>query len=122
MNDKQQQRKEDHIGKAAKFFNDIRVIATGLGALSIIFYTAFTYAGDSRYVLISTHDASTYHKDLLRVEVYYATERRKEMRDLVNEIADLEIDAENAPDDGALRGIRKKLIRKKAQLRNLKEN
>jgi len=111
-------RKEDNLSKTSKFFGDIRVIATGLAVLSSLAYAAFTYAGDGRYVLKADHSN---HLELLRVDVYHATERKKEIRDLVNEIADLNIDLENSTATLESRGIRKKLIRKSAQLRNLKE-
>jgi len=112
-------RKEDaRLSKTAKFLTDIKVVATGLAGIVLFLSGILAYAGDGRYVLKSEHSDHSY---LLRVDVYYATERKKEIRDMVNEIADLRIDLENSETALESRGIRKKLIRKKAQLKNLKE-
>jgi len=112
-------RKEDaRLSKTAKFFTDTKVIATGLASIVFLLSGILAYAGDSRYVLKADHSM---HSELLRVDVYYATEKKKEIRDMVNEIADLRIDLENSETTLESRGIRKKLIRKKAQLKNLKE-
>lgn len=112
-------RKEDvRLSKTAKFFTDVKVVATGLTGIVFMLSGILAYAGDSRYVLKDDHSDHSY---LLRVDIYHATELKKEIRGLVNEIADLNIDLENSETAPESRGIRKKLIRKKAQLKNLKE-
>jgi len=101
MNDK---RKEDHISWIMKIINNVKTLWFAL----VIGFSGMAWASD------------IYHSQYLKVEVYHASELRKEIRDLVNEIADLEIDLENSVVPLERKGIRKKLIRKKAQIRNLK--
>lgn len=97
-------RKEDDASWMMKAINSVKTLWFAL----VIGFSGMAWASD------------VYHSQYLKVSVYHASELRKERRDLINEIADLEIDLENSINPLESKGIRKKLIRKKAQIRNLK--
>lgn len=97
-------RKEDQLSWFMKIANNVKTLWVALA----IGFSGMAWASD------------IYHSQYLKVDVYHASERLKEMRYLVNEIADLEIDLENSITPLKSKGIRKKLIRKKAQIKNLK--
>lgn len=97
-------RKDGDMGWVMKTANNIKTLWFAL----VIGFSGMAWASD------------IYHSQYLKVSVYHASELRKERRDLINEIADLEIDLENSIIPLESKGIRKKLIRKKAQIRNLK--
>lgn len=97
-------RKDDKASWLMKIINDPKTLWFALA----VGFSGMAWASD------------VYHSQYLKVSVYHASELRKEIKDLVNEIADLEIDLENSITPLERKGIRKKLIRKKAQIRNLR--
>lgn len=70
--------------------------------------------------LIGSWVFTTAHADYMTIAQHTSFEERKEIKALVNEIADLQIDMEDPQTSSEAIRIRKKLIRKKSQLRNLR--
>ena len=97
-------RKEDNKGLVMSFIDNVKGVYSLVVLLSAMGLWVFTTA----------------HADYMTLTQHAEFEHKKEIKDMVNEIADLNIDLQEPQTESEARRINKKLIRKKAQLNNMR--